>query len=68
MITEINLEYESLEQLSYYDPKTAYIDLYYKNKFVEYLEVWTDKENKEKEYIIINSEMVYLDTIENVND
>lgn len=65
MIPEINLEYESLEQLSYYDPKTIYIDLYCKDKFVGYLDVWTDKK---KEYIIINSEIVYLDTIENIND
>ena len=66
MLEEINLEYENLKQLSYYDPKTVYIDLYCKNEFVGYLEVWMDRENEEREYVIINSEIIYLDTIEKI--
>ena len=66
MLEEINLEYKDLKQLSYYDPKTAYIDLYCKNEFVGYLEVWTDRQNEQREYIIINSEIVYLDTIKQI--
>lgn len=67
IIDELVFEYESLKDLNYYDPKIEYIDLYRKGDFVGYIEVWTDRENEEREYIIINNELVYLDTIECIN-
>lgn len=68
MVIEVFLDYEKLEHLSYYDPKTVFIDLYHKDKFVEYVEVWNYKENEIREYIIINNESVYLDTIKRINE
>lgn len=60
------LNYNSLDDLSYYDTHTTYIDLYHKDSFVGYMEVWTDED--EREYIIINNDVVYLDTIENITE
>ena len=64
---EFGLDYTNEGDLSYYDPLTEYIDLYHKGDFVGYLMVYTDVENEEREYIIINYNMVYLDTLEKIN-
>jgi len=53
--------------LEYYDPKTEYIDLFLKNNFLCYVKVWLDRENSEREYIIINNEIIYLNTLVNIN-
>ncbi len=64
---ELELNYKSLEELSYYDPAVETIDLYCKGDFIDYMEVYTDKKNENREYIIINNTIVYLDTIEKLN-
>jgi hypothetical protein len=64
---DLQLEFKDYEQLSYYDSKTDYIDLYHKDQFVGYVIVYTDVENEKREYIIINHEIVYLDTLEKIN-
>lgn len=63
---DLFLEYNSLDDLSYCDSLTSHIDLYHKDIFVGYVEVWTDED--EREYIIINNDVVYLDTIENITE
>ena len=65
---EFSLDYKNLEDLSYYDPNTEYIELYHLNDFAGYLKVWVDMENNEREYICINYEIVYLDTIGCINN
>jgi hypothetical protein len=57
------LGYKDVKNLSYLDTDEYYINLYHNDKFVGYLEVWTDKETN-REYIIINHEIIYLDDIQ----
>lgn len=65
---EFVLEYKTLEELSYFDSGNDYIDLYKNGDFVGYLTVYTDVENEEREYVCVNYEIVYLDTIQIIND
>ena len=60
---EFQLDYKDLSELSYKDTKEEYIILFHNNKEVCDIEVFTDIENKKREYILINYELVYLDTI-----
>ena len=64
---EFSLDFTNESDLSYYDSKSDYIDLYHKDEFVGYLTVYTDVENDEREYIIINYTIIYLDTLEKIN-
>ena len=64
---DFQLEFKDYNDLSYYDSQSDYIDLYHKDQFVGYVNVYTDVENGEREYICINYEIVYLDTIEKIN-
>lgn len=65
---DLILDYNNLLELSYYDTKQKLIDLYKKDLLVGYVEVWTDRENSNREYIVINNEIVYLDTITKLNN
>ena len=65
---EFALDYKTLEELSYYDSDNYYIDLYKNGGFVAYLTVYIDVENEEREYVYINYEILYLDTIQKIND
>lgn len=57
------IEYKNESELSYLDDESEFIELYKDNDFVGYLEVWSDKENLDREYVIINNTIIYLDTI-----
>jgi hypothetical protein len=63
---DLQLEFKDYDQLSYYDSQSDYIDLYNKDEFVGYVNVYTDVENEKREYICINHEIVYLDTLEQI--
>ena len=63
---EDEVVFEKYEDLSYYDPKTEHVDLFVKDEFAGKIEVWTDRENGNREYICVNYEMIYLDTITNI--
>lgn len=65
---DLILEYNNLSELSYYDTKQELIDLYKGDLLVGYVEVWTDRENSNREYIVINNEIIYLDTITKLNN
>lgn len=60
---DFQLDYKDLSELSYKDEGIEYITLFHNNKELVDLEVFTDHENEEREYILINHEIVYLDTI-----
>jgi hypothetical protein len=60
---EFSLKYKNLEDLSYKELGKYYVDLYHKNKRICAIEVWKDNEQEDREYIIINYEIIYLDTI-----
>lgn len=68
MLKEVNINLKEYRDLTYYETDLEYIDLYNKDKFVGHLEVWTDRQNENREYIIINSEIIYLDIITKRND
>lgn len=60
---EAYLDYENLSEIQYsYDGD--YATVYYKNKVEAILEVWIDWKHGEQKYIIINSEIVPLNTLE----
>jgi len=61
---ELLLEFKKYSQLSYEDLGEEYVQLFLDNKSIGLVEVSTNIENEKKEYIIINYEIVYLDTIE----
>jgi len=64
---ELRLEFNKYEQLSYKDLNgKCYVELFLDNKSVGFIEVWTDVDNEEREYIIINYEMIYLDTLTDI--
>jgi hypothetical protein len=64
---DLRLEFNKYEQLSYKDLNGKYyVELFLDNKSVGFIEVWTDVDNEEREYIIINYEMIYLDTLTDI--
>ena len=64
---EFHLDYVNLKDLEYIDEELKYIRLYFMGNFVAFLEVYTDWENEKREYIIINHEIIYLDTIKQIH-
>lgn len=57
---------ESREYLSYIDYGDSFITLIYHNKFICSIEVFFDPTNEYKEFIMINNEAVYLDTLKKI--
>jgi len=55
------------KQLSYYDDDEPEVMLYVDNKFIGYIKVWLDSDEDDREYICLNYEIVYLDTIQRTN-
>ncbi len=64
---DFNLDYVNLIDLEYIDNETDYIRLYFMGNFVGDLYVYTDWENEKREYICINYEIIYLDTIKQIH-
>jgi hypothetical protein len=63
---DYTLDYKNLSNLSYKEIGEEYVELFFNGKFAEHIEVWSDKEQEEREYIIINSEIIYLDTFKEI--
>jgi hypothetical protein len=64
---DFSLNFKDYSQLSFIDCKTDFIELLLDEKSVGSLEVSTDHENNAREYIIINYEIIYLDTIKKIS-
>ena len=64
---EDNIIYKELKELSYYETGIDNVDLYVKGEFIGEIKVWLDSEMEDREYITINYEIIYLDTIEKIN-
>jgi hypothetical protein len=60
---ELELKFENYSQLSFEDLDEEYVQLFLDNESVGLVEVSTDVENQKREYIIVNHEIIYLDTI-----
>jgi hypothetical protein len=60
---ELELKFENYSQLSFEDLGEEYVQLFLDNESIGLVEVSTDVENQKREYIIVNHEIIYLDTI-----
>jgi hypothetical protein len=58
-----HVEFESYDQLSYEDTGDTDVELYVDEEFLGYIKVWKDSEMDGREYVCINHEIVYLDTL-----
>lgn len=67
MITEeTEVNFGSYEQLSYLDEGMPEVSLYVDNKLIGEIKVWQDSEMENREYICVNYEIIYLDTIKRI--
>jgi len=57
------LEFSNYNQLSYMDEGKAFVDLYVDDKVIGRIRVYKDSEMEDREYVCINHEVVYLDSI-----
>lgn len=60
---EFELDYKTSDELSYWDTQEKYIRLYKNDSLQGYLYVYRDSEMDNIEYVCINYEVVYLDTL-----
>jgi len=60
---ETEVKYQNLDELSYMDFGEDMISLYLNKEFEGDIKVWKDSEMDGREYICINYEIIYLDTI-----
>jgi hypothetical protein len=66
-ITEYDeIIFDSYDQLSYQDFGGVNVVLMVDSVLQGECEVWVDKGNDNREYILLNYEMVYLDTIKKI--
>jgi hypothetical protein len=63
---EDEIIFDSYDQLSYQDFGDVNVVLMVDSVLQGECEVWTDKGNDNREYILLNYEMVYLDTIKKI--
>jgi hypothetical protein len=60
--TEVN--FKDYKQLSYQDEGEPEVTLYVDDRPVGIIKVWLDSEMDNREYICLNYEIVYLDTLD----
>ncbi len=60
---DTEVKYKDLSELSYKDTGIPDVELFVNGKSVGIIEVWTDRGNENREYIILSYEMIHLDTI-----
>lgn len=60
---ETEVKYQNLDDLTYIDFGEDMIALYVNKQFEGNIKVWKDSEMEGREYICINYEIIYLDTI-----
>ena len=63
---ELSLDFTDYSQLSFFDEGNEHVELFLGDNSVGYVMVYTDAENDNREYICVNYEIVYLDTIEEI--
>jgi hypothetical protein len=57
------VEFTHYDQLSYKDNGLEVVELYVDGKLQGEIKVWLDSDMDDREYICINYEVVYLDTL-----
>lgn len=64
MITEdIEVKFKEYSELAYLDLGEPEVGLYVNSVYVGDIKVWKDSEEDDREYICVNYEVIYLDTI-----
>ena len=63
ILEETEVKFKDYKDLSYKETQEDNIELFVKDELVGEIEAFTDRENGNREYICLNYEMVYLDTI-----
>ena len=64
---DLSLDFKDYNQLSYEDDEqSAYVKVYLDDEPIAFSKVYTDRENESREYICINYEMLYLDTLNKI--
>jgi len=63
---EDEVKYQNLEELSYFDDKGDTVALYVNKQYEGDIKVWKDSEMDGREYVCINYEIVYLDTLRKI--
>ena len=61
---ETEIKFEKYTDLSYLDEGEPEVTLYVNDRPVGYVKVWKDSEQDGREYICINYEVIYLDTLD----
>ena len=62
---ETEVEFEKYTDLTYSDIGWEDVELYVKGVYLGNIKVWLDSEMENREYICVNYEIVYLDTLKN---
>jgi hypothetical protein len=65
---ETEVKFTQYEQLSYLDEGEPEVTLYVDDISVGYIKVWKDSEQEGREYVCINYEIVYLDTLNKLDN
>ena len=63
ILEETEVVYKNLSDLSFADDGEDNVELYVNDELIGEIDVFTDRGNEEREYICVNYEMIYLDTI-----
>jgi hypothetical protein len=61
---ETEVKFKDYKQLSYLDEGEPEVTLYVDDRPVGIIKVWLDSEMNNREYICLNYEVVYLDTLD----
>ena len=61
---ETEVKFKDYKQLSYLDEGEPEVTLYVDDRPVGIIKVWLDSEMNNREYICLNYEIVYLDTLD----
>jgi len=61
---ETHIEFEKYTDLSYFDVGDVDVVLYVNDRAVGKIKVWKDTEQEGREYVCVNYEIVYLDTLD----
>ena len=65
---ETDVEFEKYTDLSYYDVGDVDVVLCVDKKPIGKIKVWKDTEQEGREYICVNYEILYLDTLEKLDN
>lgn len=65
---ETDVEFEKYTDLSYYDIGDVDVILHVEGKPIGKIKVWKDTEQEGREYICVNYEIIYLDTINKLEE